>query len=173
MKKFTAKSHFYRLAAVAAIALVAFLVIKAWAVPSSWVDADGNWYRGASLDEMLEQPLIYGGNESCVECHKEQHDDVGQHAHKALSCESCHGSLADHAQEGKKIADAKVETTSSWQCLNCHDRRITKPKDFPQFDGVKIMEHTDMHNQMHNEKPKENEDVMLCTTCHNAHDPKP
>lgn len=173
MSRFTAKSHFYRLAAVMVAALAAFLLIKSWAVPSSWVDADGNWYRGASLAEMLEQPMIYGGNESCAECHREQHNDVGQRAHKALSCESCHGPLSDHAKDGKKIADAKVEMESSWQCLNCHDERITKPKDFPQFNGTKIMEHSEMHSQMHKGMTAEKEDVMLCTTCHNAHDPKP
>jgi hypothetical protein len=78
-------------------------------------------------------------------------------SHKGLSCESCHGALADHVGDNKKIAKATVDTESNWQCLNCHEDQITKPQFFPTFKRTKTHQDVDAD--------------MLCVTCHGAHDP--
>lgn len=159
MKEPGPKAHIVRLVAVLGVAFVAFLIAKALLVPDSW-DYE-NWYRGDALALNESYEVAYGGNDSCVECHQESVDELSQFKHQALSCESCHGALSDHAKDGVKIADAHVDDESRWQCLNCHEARVNKPKNFPQFDKIKITEH------------KEMDDEMLCIACHSPHDPTP
>ncbi len=149
------RSHLYRLGGLLVIGLIGFLAVKALATPSSWNHED--WYRGDSPKEIAALPLSYGGNESCQGCHKKTHDQVEAFGHKGLSCESCHGAVVDHAGDGKKIADAKVDMESNWQCMNCHEDQITKPKFFPTFKPTKTHEDVDAD--------------MLCSTCHEAHNP--
>ena len=151
------KSHLYRLAGVLLVALVAFLFIKSWAQPDSW-DFE-HWYRRDSLNDMTEQPLAYGGNESCLTCHEDSNSELLDAAHNRLSCESCHGALADHVQNGEKTADAFVDE-STWQCLNCHDDLVTKPKGFPVFRKDKS--HAEMNVV---------EEGIVCSLCHAPHDP--
>ena len=159
MKEPSPKAHFVRLAGVLGVAFVVFLTLKAILVPSSW-DYD-NWYRGDALELNASYELAYGGNDSCVACHQDTMDEFSQAKHQQLSCESCHGALADHVKDGVKIAEAHMDDESRWQCLNCHEARVNKPKDFPQFDKITINEH------------KELDDEMLCIACHSPHDPTP
>jgi hypothetical protein len=153
------KAHLVRLAAVVLGALFVFLIVKEVVTPASWNYKD--WYRGDALALNESYQVVYGGNDSCNTCHQEINQELAEFKHQALSCESCHGALADHVQEGEKIADAQVDDQSSWQCLNCHDARISKPANFPQFDNKKIDEH------------REIEPDMFCITCHTPHDPVP
>ncbi len=153
------KSHLIRLAAVIVGGIVIFLIIKAVVTPASWNYKD--WYRSDSLALNASYETAYGGNDSCATCHQEVNEELAEFKHKSLSCESCHGALADHVKDGEKIADAKVDDQSTWQCLNCHAARVNKPVNFPQFDKKKIEEHREM------------EDGMICTACHTPHDPVP
>ena len=151
-------SHLYRLGIIAVICLIAFLVIKKVATPSSWnYEA---WYRGGALTDAAQQPLAHGGNESCQACHEDTVNKVEKLKHKTLSCEGCHGALADHVRDEEKIADALVIRDSVWQCVNCHSELVSKPRGFPQFtDEVK--------------KHREVEEGAVCLKCHDAHDPTP
>ena len=151
-------SHLYRLGILLGAAFIAFLVIKALATPPSW-NHEG-WYRGDALVDMAAQPLAHGANESCRDCHEDAVKKVKKLKHKKLSCEGCHGALADHVQDGDKIAYAEVITESRRQCLNCHAELMSKPKDFPQFT-------------MAVNKHKTIEEGAVCLKCHDAHDPTP
>lgn len=151
------RSHLNRLGILLAAGFIVFLFVKGWATPSSW-DYE-KWYRADSLEEMKQQPLVYGGNESCEECHEDEYEEALEFDHKTLSCESCHGALADHVKDGKKSANAIVDDKSNWQCMNCHDKLINRPKDYPQFSKEKIRRH------------KEMKEGILCLKCHDAHDP--
>lgn len=153
------KAHIVRLVVVLGIALVAFLVIKALVVPASWNFEE--WYREDALALNESYEVVYGGNDSCIACHEESNKEIAEFKHQALSCESCHGALADHVKDGAKIADAEVDDETTWQCLNCHEARVNKPVAFPQFDKKKIPEH------------KEMEPDMVCIACHSPHDPTP
>jgi len=153
------KAHLVRLAIVIGGVLVIFLILKQVLTPSSWNYKD--WYRGDSLALNESYPVIYGGNDSCIACHADINEEVAELKHRALSCESCHGALADHAKDGEKTGDAVVFDESNWQCLNCHEARVSKPEGFPQFDKSSITEH------------KEMEADMVCISCHSAHDPTP
>ena len=153
------RAHLVRLAAILAVAVVAFLIIKVIATPASW-DFE-NWYRTDALTLNASYEVVYGGNDSCVACHEESNKELAEFKHQALSCESCHGALGDHVKDGAKVADAHVDDETTWQCLNCHEARVNKPADFPQFDKIKIKEHGEM------------EPDMVCLACHAAHDPTP
>jgi hypothetical protein len=159
-------AHLYRLGALLAAALIAFLIVVKVVTPASWNYED--WYRGDVLVDNAAKPLRYGGiteiavskrNDSCRTCHENEIKKVEKLDHRSVSCEVCHGALWDHAQDGKKVAVAHIDK-STWQCLNCHDELISRPKDFPQFtDEVK--------------KHRTLEEGTVCLKCHDAHDPTP
>lgn len=153
------RSHLYRLGAVLVIGFVGFMVVKAIATPASWNYE--RWFREDSLKDIASYSLAYGGNESCQTCHAEEDEELLGANHKSLSCESCHGALADHVRDGKKIATAKVDDESTWQCLNCHETLVTRRPDFPQFSTDQIPEHEEVAKG------------ALCLVCHFPHDPAP
>ncbi|NQU58983.1 MAG: hypothetical protein HQ513_17265 [Rhodospirillales bacterium] len=153
------KAHLVRLVAVLVGAIFIFLVIKEVVTPASWNYED--WYRTDALALNESYEAFYGGNDSCVACHEEVNQELAEFKHQALSCESCHGALADHVKEGVKIAEAQVDDESTWQCLNCHDARVTKPVNFPQFDKKQNEDHRNI------------EPDMVCIACHTPHDPTP
>lgn len=191
MNNVSPKTHIYRLGIVLVIGLVAFMVIRSYAIPASWnYDV---WYRSASLEDIAQLPLRHGGNESCKECHEdvslteavsvqssignefgdEFDDEFGapnspggsensdvetEFEHKTLSCESCHGALADHADADDKIDDALVVDRANWQCMICHRELLSRPAKVAQFTED-IEDHEDMREQ------------TLCMKCHNPHDP--
>jgi hypothetical protein len=157
------KAHLYRLGILLVLFVIGFLLVKAWATPDSWDYV--NWYRTDALIEAQQQPLIFGGNESCQACHQPALKKLNKFSHRTLSCESCHGALADHVRLEKKVADAKVDK-SRWQCQNCHFEQINRPRGFPQFSkqgeiGKSIRKHRDLDEE------------TPCLKCHDAHDPTP
>lgn len=158
MKKPSAFSHLHRLGALFLVLIIAFLVIKHLATPPSWNFEV--WYRGDSLTESANKPMLHGGNDSCQTCHEDVVKEVKKLKHKRLSCEGCHGPLATHARGDEKIADAEVINQSSWQCLNCHEELISKPRSFPQFTS-EVEKHTTII------------EGETCLKCHDAHDPTP
>jgi len=160
MRQPSPKAHLYRLAGLLIIGLIGFSVVKAVATPASW-DYE-HWYRADAVKDIAAEPLAYGGNEACVSCHPKQHKDLVAFNHKTLSCESCHGALADHVKGGQRIAAAKVDNDSNWQCLNCHEKLVNRPAGFPQFST----EENDAHKEVA-------ANAMLCVMCHDAHNPLP
>ena len=163
MKHLSPKSHLYRLAAVLIVFFAAAAVARQWATPASWNYSD--WYRMDALGDAAAQPMAYGGNESCVGCHKDSDQAMRKQKHKGLSCESCHGAFADHVKEDKKFAEAKVDR-SRGQCVNCHGEQINRPAAFPQFS-------VDGEIGKFVKKHKELSEATRCIKCHDAHDPTP
>jgi len=151
-------SHLYRLGILLVVGFIGLLVIRAVATPASWNYEV--WYRGDALKDAAKQSLVHGGNDSCQSCHEAAGKKFQKLRHKTLSCEGCHGPLADHARSDEKIADALVVRESTWQCLNCHAALISKRQDFPQFT-----DEVDKHREV--------EAGEVCLKCHDAHDPTP
>jgi len=152
------------LGAVLVLGFVGFLTLKAIATPASW-DFE-HWYRDDAKKDIASAPLVYGGNESCRTCHADEVKEFYEFKHKTLSCESCHGPLLDHVRNGEKNAAAKVDDGSNWQCLNCHEKLITRKlvnnrPDFPQFEVGRVEEHEEVAKG------------ALCLVCHTPHDPTP
>ncbi len=156
-------AHLVRLAQVMAAFFILAGLAGWWATPASWNYDIDNWYRRDALIDAAAKPLAYGGNESCVACHKAADKQLRKYKHRALSCESCHGALADHVQNDKRFAAAVVDK-SRWQCENCHAEQINRPSDFPQFSKTgEIGKEVKKHKRLDAE--------TLCLKCHNAHDP--
>lgn len=151
------RSHLYRLGAILVVFFVGAAFVRQWATPDSW-NYQG-WFREDAIVLALEEPLVYGGNESCIACHADVNREVLRWPHRGLSCESCHGALADHVVANAKVAAASIDG-SVGQCMNCHTPLISKPKDFPQFT-----EYVYMHQGF--------KETTLCSECHDAHDPEP
>ncbi len=156
-------AHLYRLGTILAVFFAFAVAIGLWAAPASWNYDIDNWYRRDALIDATAKPLAYGGNESCVACHKAANKQLRKFKHRALSCESCHGALADHVRDDKRFAAAVVDR-SRWQCQNCHAEQISRPSDFPQFSKTgEIGKEVRKHKRLDAETP--------CLKCHNAHDP--
>ncbi len=156
-------AHLYRLGTILVVFFAFAGVMALWAAPASWNYDIDHWYRRDALIDAAAKPMAYGGNESCVACHEAADKQLRKYKHRALSCESCHGALADHVQNDRRVAAAIVDK-SRWQCENCHIEQINRPPDFPQFSKTgEIGKEVKKHKRLEAETP--------CLNCHNAHDP--
>jgi uncharacterized CHY-type Zn-finger protein len=142
--------HLVRLAAVMAVALVAFLVLRAAVVPRTF--GEYGHYRGAAIAEIAARPVAYAGHQTCEGCHTDV-VDLKQHGrHVVVPCEACHGALARHADDPASVTPPKLDTAIL--CARCHEANSAKPKDFPQ---VVTADHSG---------------GIACETCHQPHRPK-
>jgi predicted CXXCH cytochrome family protein len=150
VKKFLRESeHLVRLALLAAVLVVAFLVIR-WAVVPAGFGRYGH-YRAPSLDDVRARPISFAGHQACETCHDEQAKTKGQGKHAQVSCEACHGPLAAHADD--PFANKAVKPNPATLCVRCHEADSAKPKSFPQ---VVSSDHAGGES---------------CGTCHNPHSP--
>ncbi len=191
MKEVSPRAHIYRLVGLLILGVAGFVVARSALVPDTWNYSDS--YREAFLDELAQKPMKHGGNDSCAGCHEDEEaggshksaiEDLAGGAHAGLSCESCHGPLADHAVGGEKIAEARVDY-SRLVCLTCHSNLISSPADFPKFIQSKeeiqprreaellAAAEADGDEKIFRHKSKIHLG-MDCTECHTSfHDPEP
>ena len=169
MNEPSSRTHLYRLAFVLIVGFVVFVGVMIVAAPASWNYEIANWYRTDALEELQQQPMVYGGieeisarqrNKSCRSCHEDDVKGFVKLRHKQLSCESCHGALFDHVRDGKKVAVAVIDRERG-QCLNCHAPLPNRPRGFPQFTTEENKKHMRL------------EEGASCLKCHDAHDPTP
>ena len=166
---FTRHSHLVRLGLVLSVAIIGFFFALSLARPPSWNEVV--WYRSDSLVDMKKKPMTYGGNESCLPCHKNETVVLQNNfvalagsGHWKLSCESCHGPLINHIKHNEKIGDAIVVNESAAQCLNCHSEQISKPVDFPQYRYK--------HGERKIRRDKSQKGGRFCMDCHKPHSPE-
>jgi len=160
--KFTRWSHLLRLGIIAAAGLVGFITFRIMATPPSWNTEV--WYRADSLKEIRDLPQAYGGNASCNPCHGQELSVQLGPGHLGLSCESCHGALADHVTGEIKTGDAVVITESEWQCMNCHREQINRPANFPTYRY--------QHSENRVRRQKSERGGRYCLDCHDPHTPE-
>ncbi len=175
MKNPSRFTHLYRLGMVGFVGLLVFLGLVYVLSPASWNYDMSYWHRADALQELQQQPLVYGGiedlsasnrNAACVTCHEDTTIAFKKLKHKKLSCEDCHGALADHAQDSQRTAEAVIDR-STWQCQNCHESLVNRPKRFPVFQTTeKYIKHRAF---IAGEFPE----GTTCLKCHDAHDPTP
>ena len=142
--------HLIRLAAVMAIALVAFVILRAAVVPRSF--GQYGHYRGAVIAETAARPIAFAGHDVCETCHTDVVDQKQQGKHVVVACEACHGAQARHADDPASVTPAKLDTAVV--CARCHEANSAKPKGFPQ---VATTDHSE---------------GIACDTCHQPHRPK-
>jgi hypothetical protein len=149
MKSFKDAGHLFRLASVFLAGILLFLLARTLLVPHSF----GRYghYRGDALAETAAKPISYAGHQVCETCHTEVFDVKKDGKHARVACESCHGPLANHADDPGSVQPAKLDTLSL--CPRCHTANAAKPKSFPQVN------------------PVEHSNGMACDTCHKPHSP--
>jgi len=150
------------------VVLIGVILIRTLAKPDSWSSKES--YRTDAFVELAEQPMKYGGNESCIDCHKEQHEEMMESelkiGHKSLSCESCHGSLAGHVKGESKISDMLIDDSRE-ACLSCHALLVSRPADFPQMDP-ESRKFSRIKGRLH----RKVKSTTQCSKCHDYHDPE-
>ncbi len=162
------RAHIYRLVIILILGTAGFLGIKTLAVPDTWDDE--KWYRRGAEEDLKAQPMRIGGNESCLAsaCHDDArpntHDarykTVSQGRHQGLACENCHGPLSAHVKDGETVGHARLDPNTEL-CLGCHQRLVSRPKDFTQF-SVELLYHEILKVT----------DISPCRACHDPHEPK-
>jgi len=128
MKRFQDAGHLFRVAAVFLVGFVLFLIVRGVLVPRSF--GQYGHYRGNAIGEIAALPISYAGHQVCEGCHTDVADLKSKGVHKGVSCESCHGPLAKHADDPASVQPVKLDTAKL--CVRCHEANLAKPKNFPQ-----------------------------------------
>ncbi|MBL8231618.1 MAG: hypothetical protein JNL98_24185 [Bryobacterales bacterium] len=142
--------HLIRLAAVLAVAVVGFLVLRAAVIPPEF--GKYGHYRPGALEDNQKRAIQYAGQADCLSCHEEQAKQRSAGKHAKVSCEACHGPLAKHTEDPQ--ANKPQLPQGATLCASCHEKDAAKPKWFPQVVTAE-------HNT-----------GMACNSCHQAHQPK-
>lgn len=141
--------HVFRMAAVFAVALAAFLAWRAWMVPADFGSL-GHFRAGAIIEAAARTPR-FAGQAICMTCHTDAQQARATGRHAEVACEACHGPLGDHARGETEAAPIRPSTRAT--CLSCHTSRIGMPAAFPTVI------------------PREHSEAGPCTDCHAAHAP--
>jgi Cytochrome c7 and related cytochrome c len=141
--------HLVRLALVMAVALVAFVLLRAAIVPPTF--GQYGHYRGAAIADIGARPVKFAGHQVCESCHTEVVDQKKLGKHVVIPCETCHGALAAHADDPASVTPPKLDTAVL--CARCHEANSAKPRNFPQ---VVTADHSG---------------GIACDTCHQPHKP--
>ncbi len=149
MKTFKDSGHLFRLASVFAVGILMFVVVRGFLVPRSF--GQYGHFRGDAIHEIAAKPIVFAGHQACESCHADvlEVKDKGKHAR--VSCESCHGALAAHADDPGSVQPEKLDTAVL--CVRCHEANSAKPKWFPQVVSA------------------EHSSGLPCDTCHQPHSP--
>lgn len=114
---------------------------------------DTQLQRKTAVERVKAKGIYYAGSGVCATCHEDELNVKKIGYHKNLSCETCHGAAASHADNPAEIKPFIPEKREF--CAHCHTYNASRPTGFPQINPV-------IHNPL---KP--------CMNCHNPHDPTP
>ncbi|SLM30056.1 hypothetical protein MTBBW1_2090020 [Desulfamplus magnetovallimortis] len=144
-----------------AIMAGAGLVIKLFLIPDSFGVYGA--YRADAIEEEANRAIRHGTNKSCLSCHPYEASIHLKGLHKTISCEFCHGTFADHIDNGKKIASLPVKKGDdiTTLCLRCHNTEI-KARSSVVIKTVAMPDH------LRKQKVKE---THSCNQCHHVHAP--
>lgn len=142
--------HLVRVAALLALGVIAFLIIRSRVIPAEF----GRYghFRPGAMDDIRARPVKFAGHQACEACHSDEADTKNKGPHANVACEACHGPLANHADDPAALVPQLPDTAVL--CARCHESNQAKPKKFPQ---VATAEHSN---------------GMACNTCHKPHDPR-
>jgi hypothetical protein len=148
--------HVFRVLFVLLLAIVAVVLGRTLLVPKTY-----GMYGPYRFDNVKEQanarPPLHGGARSCAECHDERAKKVAGGAHRAVSCEVCHGPLGLHVKDGNVVAEMRVDRSFTL-CARCHRKIDGRPEKFPQ---VVLQQHVPTGLE-----------GKVCLECHDPHSPK-
>jgi len=147
--RFKSSAHLIRVAVVFLLGAVVFMALRAAVIPRSF--GQFGPYRGKALLEMEAKPVKYAGHEVCEGCHPDIAETKTKGVHARVSCETCHGALAGHADEPATVKPVLPDFAKL--CLRCHSENVSKPHGFPQVNAAGHSGGQD------------------CKTCHQPHTP--
>lgn len=150
MSRFKDAEHLLRLALVFAVGAIVFVVLRAILVPKSF--GEYGHYRGDAIAQIASQPVKFAGHQTCEGCHADEAGMKSKGVHVSVTCEACHGALANHADDPTGVQPPKLDT--SVLCVRCHEVNGARPKTFPQITA------------------KDHNAGLSCETCHQPHSPK-
>lgn len=136
---------------IVTIIVIAAVVLVRSLVPAALVDRA--LHRQTTVAREVAKPIQFAGSVTCVGCHEDQNDKKKVGYHRNLSCESCHGPAAKHADD--PTGTKPFAPRDRKFCPVCHGYDPSRPTGFPQINVT-------AHNPL---KP--------CVACHNPHDPTP
>ena len=120
-------------------------------------------YRADAIDIEAQLPIRHGTNAACAQCHRWEGKALAKGLHKSVSCEFCHGILADHIAHGKKTGILPVKKGGDMVtlCLRCHNTEI-RARDEAVIKTVALPDH------LTEQKVKPDH---VCNQCHYVHAP--
>ncbi len=143
------KTHVKLVVLILVVFAIVFAAVRAVVIPDSF--GKYGHYRGDSLEENKNLPLVYSESSACKDCHALHFKDWSENQHKGVNCETCHGPALNHVESPTAIKP--IAETSKELCRRCHAFMASRPSGFPQVDF-----------ETHNPGKK-------CRSCHNPHIP--
>jgi hypothetical protein len=156
--------HVIYVAVIVVVVVVAFLLIRAATVPESF--GQYGHYRGVSIEERMNLPVVFQTVESCMECHEEENGkwvgyelyDEGKHS--VNHCMNCHAKGGPGEKTPCEAGYVIREASHRVKCLWCHNPMVARPSDVAIYDEKKHLEEEDMEKD------------AKCTECHIPHYPE-
>ncbi len=154
-------SHVVRILLILITVGVVGVAVRAMVLPKSF--GEYGHYRGTAIQDEMNRPIRNGTNASCLVCHPYIREMHMEGVHKTVSCEFCHGPVADHVKDGKVIARLPKKQGKEIKrlCLRCHNQIIrARPKE--SIKMISMPQHLEQKHVRvdHN-----------CNQCHNVHAP--
>lgn len=106
--------------------MAGFLLVRSLLIPESF--GKYGYYRGDSVAEQRELPLVHLGSAFCKDCHGVQYGEWQGDKHLSVNCEVCHGHWEIHNGRVKTMTAIKNDDA----CLICHQKLTGRPENFPR-----------------------------------------
>lgn len=136
---------------VIGVLLVAVVALRFFVIPPGFFSRE--LHEAAAVKAEMAKPISFAGMVACQDCHQEEYEIKAKGFHRSLSCETCHGPCAKHADDPENVKPYAPRDRKF--CPVCHQYDSARPTGFPQIIPT-------AHNPL---KP--------CITCHRPHDPVP
>ncbi len=154
-------THVIRIVLVLIILAVVAVVARGMFIPKDF--AKYGFYDPKAIQAEIERPVRNGTNASCLICHPYIREIHLAGVHHTVSCEFCHGPIADHVVSGKVIGKLPKKQGKEIRilCLRCHNKIIrARPKE--SIKMVAMPQHLE---------EKHVRTDHICNQCHNVHAP--
>jgi len=158
---------------------VAVVVVVPWVYGEYGFHPEENARSWAALTPQYADAIV------CARCHEAQYATWQGERHASVTCESCHGPLAEHAATAPVKAEPGslgLTTPDEGLCAICHEQSPAKPAAFAQvvlaehYAGGRCLNCHDSHSAdaVHPpEIPHSLARLPECVTCHQPSGLKP
>jgi len=154
-------SHVFRIVLILIVVGVVGVAVRAMVLPKTF--GEYGHYSGSAIEDEMNRPIRNGTNASCLVCHPYIREMHMEGVHKTVSCEFCHGPVADHVKDGKVIGNLPKKQGDEIKtlCLRCHNQ-IIRARPEESIKMISMPQHLEQKHVRidHN-----------CNQCHNVHAP--